>query len=354
MCNKKHIHSIQCILPPHMLDAIIMRGDKEMRKMAESLVKHAESYREERAEATPPKSFMPAPLKPAGANPKVNREVYDGQEKAGLPGKLVRKEGDPASSDNSVNAAYDGAGNVYDLYLKEYKRDSLDGHGMTLKSTVHYRKKYNNAFWNGEQIAYGDGDGVIFTNMTELSIIGHELSHGVVQFSGGLIYRDQAGALNESFADVFGALTVQYKLQQGACEADWLIGKGILGPDINGVSLRSMKTPGQAYDDEILGKDPQPYHMDLYVNTTGDYGGVHINSGIPNHAFYLLAQYLGGNAWQKAGSIWYDTMQAINNPNATFSDWADKTIEIARNLFGNSSMEVLYTRRAWKLVGVCV
>ncbi len=354
MCNKNHIHSIQCILPPHMLDAISMRGNKKMRKMAQDLIKHAESYREDRIEATPPTSFMPAPLLRADAKPKANREVYDGQKKAGLPGKLVRKEGDPASMDDVVNAAYDGAGTVYDLYFKQYQRDSLDGNGMTLKSTVHHRRNYNNAFWNGQQMAYGDGDGVIFTHMTELSVIGHELSHGVVQFSGGLMYRDQSGALNESFADVFGALTVQYNLQQSASDADWLIGKGILGPDINGVSLRSMKAPGQAYDDQILGKDPQPYHMDLFVNTTSDNGGVHINSGIPNHAFYLLAQYLGGNAWEKAGHIWYDTMQAVNNPNATFNDWADKTLEKARDRFGNGSMEVMFTKRAWKLVGVSV
>lgn len=354
MCNSNHIHSIECILPPHMLEAINMRGDMKMRKMAASLVKDAETYRQSRIEAAPPTSFMAAPALAARAKPKIKRKVYNGQKKAGLPGKLVRKEGDPPSRDKAVNGAYDGAGDVYDLYLKQYRRDSLDGKGMTLISTVHHRNKYNNAFWNGQQMAYGDGDGVIFTNMTELSIVGHELSHGVVQFSGGLVYRDQSGALNESFADVFGALTIQHKLKQSACDADWLIGKGILGPNIKGVALRSMKTPGEAYDDQLLGKDPQPYHMDYYVNTTSDNGGVHINSGIPNHAFYLLAQYLGGNSWEKAGQIWYDTIQTINNPNATFNDWADKTVEMARDRFGNGTREVIYTRRAWNLVGITV
>lgn len=354
MCNINHVHSIECILPPHMLEAIEMRGDKKMRNMAARLVKEADSFRQSRVEATPATSFMAAPTLAANVRPKVNRKVYNGQKKVSLPGKLARKEGDPASTDKAVNAAYDGAGHVYDLYLKQYRRDSLDGKGMTLISTVHHRNKYNNAFWNGSQMAYGDGDGVIFRNMTELSIVGHELSHGVVQFSGGLIYRDQSGALNESFADVFGALTVQRKRKQSACEADWLIGKGILGPNIKGESLRSMKTPGEAYDDQLLGKDPQPYHMDYYVNTTSDNGGVHINSGIPNHAFYLLAQYLGGNSWEKAGQIWYDTLQEINNPFCTFNDWADKTVEMARNRFGNGSREVIYTRRAWNLVGIQV
>ncbi len=354
MCNSNHIHTIECILPPHMLEALNMRGDSKIRKMVEGLVKEAESYRQSRVLAAPATSFMAAPSLASGASPTVYREVYDGRNQRVLPGGIVRKEGDPATGDNAVDSAYDGAGDVYDLYLNQYRRDSLDGNGMTLVSTVHHRNSYNNAFWNGQQMAYGDGDGVIFTNMTELSIVGHELSHGVVQFSGGLVYRDQSGALNESFADVFGALTVQRKLKQTVCEADWLVGSGILGPNINGEALRSLKTPGEAYDDQLLGKDPQPYHMDYYVNTTSDNGGVHINSGIPNHAFYLLAQYLGGNAWDKAGNLWYDTMQAINNPNATFNDWADKTVEMARNQFGNGSREVLYTRRAWKMVGITI
>ena len=354
MCNLNHIHSIECIFPPHMLENINMRGDKKMRKMVANLVKHSDSYRLSRTEKVPPNSFMAAPSLNANEKPKVKREVYDGQKNASLPGKLVRTEGDPASRDKVVNAAYDGAGDVYKLYLKQYRRDSLDGNGMPLISTVHHRNRYNNAFWNGQQMAYGDGDGVIFTNMTELSIIGHELSHGVVQFSGGLIYQDESGALNESFADIFGSLTLQHKLKQRACEADWLIGKGILGPDIKGVALRSLKTPGEAYDDQLLGKDPQPYHMDYFVNTSRDNGGVHINSGIPNHAFYLLSQYLNGNSWEKAGHIWYDTMQAINKSDATFYDWADKTVEMARNRFGTGSHEVIYTRRAWNLVGISV
>jgi Zn-dependent metalloprotease len=193
-------------------------------------------------------------------------------------------------------------------------------------------------------MVYGDGDGIIFKPLVQsLSVIGHEMSHGVVQFSGGLIYRDQSGALNESFADVFGALLVQFKKGQTAEEASWLIGDGIFGPDITGDALRSLKAPGTAYEDDLLGKDPQPFHMDEFVSTT---------SGIPNHAFYLLAQYLCGEAWKKAGRIWYQGLQEINNPHATFTDWADKTVEVARGQYGSGSMEAIYTRRAWKLVGI--
>ena len=347
---------MQCILPPHMADSVKMRGTAKQRKMVEQLNKAAKVYRDARNSATPPQAaFALASTKaPAVTTAKPDRIVYDGQEKATLPGKVARKEGGKPSSDKTVNEAYNGSGDVFKLYWKEFGRNSLDGLGLTLKSTVHHRKGYNNAFWNTEQMAYGDGDGVIFKKFTELTVIGHELSHGVVQFSGGLIYRDQSGALNESFADVFGSLTEQYKKKQTASKATWLVGKGILGPDISGVALRSMKAPGTAYDDSLLGKDPQPYHMDHYVNTSADNGGVHINSGIPNHAFYLLSQYLGGWAWEKAGKIWYDTLQQINNPLATFQAWAEKTYEVANASHGVGSLEALYTKRAWKLVGINV
>jgi Zn-dependent metalloprotease len=338
-----------------MVDSIKMRGNKKMRKMAEAIQKDAEKFRQARQQATPPTSFRAAPRVAVGATPKAQREIYDAKNRATLPGTLVRSEGECPTDDQQVNEAYEGAGDTFALYSNVFQRDSLDGNGLPLISSVHVRKKFNNAFWNGEQMAYGDGDGILFTPLTgSLTVIGHELSHGVVQFSGGLMYQDQSGALNESFADVFGALTAQYKNKQSAADADWLIGAEILGPDIQGTALRSMKEPGLAYDDPLLGKDPQPYHMDLFVNTSSDNGGVHINSGIPNQAFYLLSQYLGGFAWEKAGHIWYDTLQAVNNTHATFAEWADKTVEMSRDRFGTGSLEAQFTRRAWRLVGITV
>ena len=347
-------HPIQCILPPHMVDAIKRRGDASQRKMAEQIEKLDAAIRIEREAAAPPGAFLGVAAVPRGMTVEVKREVYDSQTKTVLPGVMVRQEGDPPVADAIVNTVYDAAGDVFNLYYDNWRRNSLDGAGLTLVQSVHHRKNFNNAFWDGTQMAYGDGDGVIFTGFAVLSVVGHELSHGVVQYSGGLEYRDQAGALNESFADVFGVLSEQYKHKQSPADASWLVGAGILGPNIQGQALRSMKAPGTAYNDPVLGQDPQPFHMDLYVNTSSDNGGVHINSGIPNHAFYLLAQYLGGFAWEKAGKIWYDAMQAINNPAATFHDWAEKTVETARNAYGAGSMEMLMTRRTWKLVGIAV
>ena len=346
-------HSMQCILPPHMVDALKVRGGAKLRKMAQMLQKVAEEARTLRAEAAPPSAFRGGVTLAAVDGGTLFREVYDGKGRATLPGTLTWSENDSESDDEAVREAYQGAEAVFKLYSKIYKRDSIDGAGLLIVSTVHHRRNYNNAFWNGSQMVYGDGDGVIFQPLTRsLSVVGHEISHGVVQFSGGLIYQDESGALNESFADVFGCLTEQYLKGQAVAEASWLIGDGLLGPDIKGEALRSMKAPGTAYDDPLLGKDPQPYHMAEYVKTSSDRGGVHINSGIPNHAFYLLAQYLGGKAWEKAGKIWYDALQNNNNPHATFTEWAELTVEAARRRYKSGSREVLFTRRAWKLVGI--
>ncbi|MEX0319968.1 MULTISPECIES: M4 family metallopeptidase [unclassified Ruegeria] len=362
MCTSHN--PINCIVPPHMLRVMAMRGDASVQKMARSMLKQNKQVRKDRADQStgvmvPNEgrvgAFVTSALaQPAAAAHVCDRRIHDGGNRAALPGTLVRAEGDPATGDSAADEAYDGAGEVFDLFSTEFNRNSLDGQGLPLIATVHHRRNYNNAFWNGNQMAYGDGDGQIFQTFTELSVIGHEMAHGVVQFSGGLVYQGQSGALNESVADVFGSMTVQRKLGQNVYEADWLVGKGILGSGVNGVALRSLKAPGTAYSDGLLGQDPQPYHMDLFVNTTDDNGGVHINSGIPNHAFYLYCMYLGGNAWEKPGHIWYRALQNLNNPLATFGDWAAQTLDAAIDLHGVGSYEMMMLRRAWRLVGISV
>jgi Zn-dependent metalloprotease len=242
-----------------------------------------------------------------------------------------------------------------------YQRNSIDGNGMRLDSTVHYRVGYDNAFWDGEQMVYGDGDedqpesDRLFNRFTiALDVIGHELTHGVTQFEAKLTYSQQPGALNESMSDVFGSLVKQYKLQQTAGEADWIIGQGLLTSNVNGVGIRSMKAPGTAYDDPVLGKDPQPGHMKDYVNTLNDNGGVHINSGIPNHAFYIIATELGGFAWEKAGQIWYVTLKDKLSANSKFQDCANFTYQTAAELFGAGSIEQQAVKKGWAEVGITV
>jgi Zn-dependent metalloprotease len=221
-------------------------------------------------------------------------------------------------------------------------------------STVHYGEHYDNAFWNGEQMVYGDGDGTIFTDFTgPLDVTGHELTHGVTQYTANLDYSGQSGALNESVSDVFGSLIKQWHLGQTADQADWLIGQGLLAPGVHGEALRSMKAPGTAYDDPQLGKDPQPADMSGYVHTYEDNGGVHINSGIPNRAFYLAASAIGGHAWEKAGRVWYETLTGGSLASAVdFAGFAAATVQTATRLYGASAAETTAVSDAWKGVGV--
>jgi Zn-dependent metalloprotease len=266
---------------------------------------------------------------------------------------VVRREGGAPSRDASVNRAYDGLGATFALFADAFGRDSVDGAGLPLDATVHYGRDYANAFWDGERMVFGDGDGELFRDFTlALDVIGHELAHGVTQYTANLRYSGQSGALNESVSDVFGSLVKQYELGQSAAEADWLIGAELFTDDVEGRALRSMKAPGTAYDDDVLGKDPQPGHMDDYVHTTADNGGVHINSGIPNRAFHLFATALGGNAWEKAGRVWYDTLTSGSlAPDTDFAAFAAATLDAARERFGEGDEEKA-VRAAWKRVGV--
>ncbi|NYE02959.1 Zn-dependent metalloprotease [Kineosphaera limosa] len=295
-----------------------------------------------------------APTTPAAPN----RSVHDAQNGTTLPGVLVRGEGAEAAADSAVNEAYDGLGDTWSLFHEEYGRNSLDDAGLALVATVHFAREYDNAFWNGEQMVFGDGDGEIFGRFTCCpDVIGHELAHGFTQYTAGFVYVGQPGALNEHVSDVFGVLTRQRVLGHTAQESDWLIGAGLFMPGVQGVALRSMKEPGTAYDDPRLGKDPQPGHMDDYEqlphDEKNDNGGVHINSGIPNRAFYLAATALGGQAWGAPGQIWYDTMTTGGLPkDADFGAFAAATLAAAQARYGQGSHEQEAVAAGWAGVGV--
>jgi Zn-dependent metalloprotease len=294
-----------------------------------------------------------AMLATPSADVKKERLVYDMKKQGSsfLPGKLARREGDPKSKDPAVNEAYDYSGVTYDYYKKIHDRNSLDDKGMTLISSVHLGVDYNNAFWNGEQMAYGDGDGDVFIRFTKsLDVVGHELTHGVVSHTSNLEYINESGALNEHFADVFGTLVKQWKKKQTASKADWLIGPDIMGPGTTAKSLRTFKAELAYEDDELLGTDPQPKHLKDKYTGGADSGGVHINSGIPNHAFYLVATSLGGRAWERAGRIWYKTLLTLN-ATSDFAQMVDMTTQNAVGLFGSGSVEAKAVARAWKDVG---
>lgn len=282
-----------------------------------------------------------------------DRTISDARNTETLPGRKVRAEGDDSVDDVEVNEAYDGLGATFALYSEVYGRNSIDGQGLPLDGTVHYGSLYDNAFWNGDRMVFGDGDGEVFGRFTSsFTVIGHELTHGVTQYTAGLVYKDQPGALNESISDVFGSLVEQYAKNQTAATASWLIGEGLFTKGVKGVALRSMKAPGTAYDDPRLGKDPQPADFAHYVKTADDEGGVHLNSGIPNRAFYLVAQRLGGHAWKKAGQIWYDSLLSGLRPTTDFAGFAAATIAAAAKRYGGSSAEAAAVRAGWSGVGV--
>lgn len=290
----------------------------------------------------------------AEAEPAPDRTISDAQHRETLPGVRVRGEDDTATGDAAVDEAFDGLGATFDFWWGAYERVGIDGVSGELPATVHYGRDYDNAFWNGERMVFGDGDGEVFAGFTSsLSVIAHELAHGVIESSGGLVYRDQSGALNESLADVFGVLAVQHHLGQTAAEASWLVGEEIFTDAVEGQALRSLAAPGTAYDDDVLGRDPQPAHMDGFVVTNEDNGGVHINSGIPNHAFYLVALALGGFAWERAGLIWYRALTAGTlSSTARFAEFARATTAAASAEYGEDSEEVAAVRAGWAGVGV--
>lgn len=350
MIFKSRCHCINCITPPHMLKKLLDNTDSRIRDAALRTLVSTSRLRGERkirglvAAAATPSSHGRRTISDCGNSTLLGSAT------------VARTEDGPKSKDDSVNRAFEGLGDTRDFYQQVFDRDSIDGQGMRLNGFVHYGDAYNNAFWDGTEMVFGDGDGVLFTDFTKsIDVIGHELTHGVTEQAAGLIYHNQSGALNESMSDVFGSLVKQWVKKQSADQADWLIGAEIFTPDFEADALRSMKEPGKAYNNPTLGKDPQPDHMRKYVNLPdtddGDNGGVHINSGIPNKAFYLTSIGIGGFAWEAPGHIWYASLLA-SNQNTNFQEFADTTYLKAGQLYGAQSAEQQAVVAAWKEVGL--
>lgn len=326
------------VLPPYLLDEISKRsGDKAFSSAArdaENMQSHGSVFRPN----TSATDYHGA------------REVYDAKAKETTPGDKARFEGEKPTGNAEVDNAYDYTGFVRDFYQKEYQRNSIDGQGMKFVSTVNYGQNYENAFWNGSQMTYGHpSQESPFKTFVLLDVAGHEITHGVTEKEANVTYYGQAGALNESYSDVYGELIKQYSKHQTADQADWLVGDGIWKDNIKGKALRDMLNPGTAYDDPSLGKDPQPADMAHYMKTYGDNGGVHYNSGIPNRAFALFAKAVGGYAWDDPGHIWFAARKAAGS-DPSFASFAYQTIEAAKAL-GHAD-EVAKLEKAWATVGV--
>jgi Zn-dependent metalloprotease len=338
-------HRCRCsFIPPFVVDNLA-KSVKEAR-----LSSKADLYSRERRETKKiPISAFTGKLTPTGDS---LRQVWDCQHQWTQRVKLVRDEGGPETPDVDVTDTYVFAGNVREYYRTVLNRRSIDNGGMNLVLNVHFGTSYMNAFWDGDEMTFGDGDGDIFTSFAKsLDVVSHELTHGVTQYTAKLDYSGQSGALNESFSDVFGTAVTQYVNKQDAGTADWLIGDEIMGPKLYGEALRSMKGPGTAYDNLLMGKDPQPDHMSDYYAGPEDNHGVHINSGIPNKAFYLTAMAIGTD---KAARIWYQALQSLW-PSADFKAAVQVIVESTRLMVKSGEAPAGSTqtvRSAFKAVGL--
>lgn len=289
------------------------------------------------------RSVLPSGLR-VPATPAI--EVYSCGQGTALPGAHVTN---PATSrDATVKRANAETTAVAVFYQTLFDRTSVDGAGKTLVSSVHYSAGYNNAFWNGTQMVYGDGDGDIFVDFTRSTdVIAHELTHGVTQYSAGLGYANQAGGLNESVSDVFGSMFRQWRADQASTAADWLIGADILGPGAKArgyTCLRDLANPSAKHC-----LSPQPSRFAQYRDGMDP----HESSGIANHAFYRAAMALGGRSWEKAGRIWYGALAGYApSPGLRMQSFANRTRSVAAKLFIADAAVKAAVDQAWVAVGL--
>ena len=310
-------------VPAHIIDHIA-KNARQLGMDPEPVQRTALASQAQRQERRATMNATLANLTPPHPG-KSDRQIFNDEHQWVVGVTLVRGEGDSAVAQANANAAYDGLGATREFYSEVLGRDSIDNAGLTLLGNVDFGVQYDNAFWDGTEMVFGNGDNVVFKDFTlDVDVCGHELTHGVTQYTAGLLYTDQPGAMNEAFSDIFGSCVDQYVHKLDAGEHNWLIGEDVMADQLYGEAIRSMAHPGTAYDDPILGKDPQPANMSGYVPG----GDPHLNSGIINRAFYLTAIELGSFP---AAQIWYGTLLGLF-PNAQFSDCAYLCAEQARIL----------------------
>lgn len=353
------IHNpLRCIIPPYLTNKLVDSDNKQFRNegLVNKFLNHrVRSDRNFIASLSHAHQEVLALTQKRTKKPQPLIDIYSCENKRSLPGTLLKKSGRKYEDTDAQNAYYAGS-QTWKFYYDLFKRNSIDNNGMTMIHSVHYGNKYDNAMWNGRQMIYGDGDQKVFDSFTkDIDVIGHELTHGVTQYTANLNYENQSGALNESMSDVFGIMIKQRALKLDVKESDWLIGENVLIGDQ--YALRSMKAPGTAYKNHpILGDDPQPATMDHYVHLPdteeGDWGGVHYNSGIPNFAFYATAFNMGGYSWEKAGVIWYAALTQELQPDSDFAAAKKATIKQAGVIFGKGSLEEKAVKDGWKAAKV--
>jgi Zn-dependent metalloprotease len=272
--------------------------------------------------------------------------ISDSQHNQTLPGIPVD---DPTNSaDGTTKRAAVETSAVADFYKTVFGRNSIDGAGITMASSVHYGINFNNAFWNGSRMTYGDGDNNIFIDFTtSTDVIAHELTHGVTQYTLQLSYTSEAGGLNESLSDVFGSMFRQWRADQDVTQADWFIGKEIMGPGATArgfTCLRDMSDPGGAHC-----MTPQPFHFSNFQTGMDP----HISSGIPNLAFCTAAKAIGGKSWETVGQIWYKALTgSAPSPNMAMKTFADLTRQLATQMDPPNPTVANAIDAGWTAVGL--
>jgi vibriolysin len=292
-----------------------------------------------------------------------SRKVYTANNGSSLPGTLLWSEGGTQTSDTTAQAAYNYAGNVYDYYKNVLNRDSYDNAGAQIISSVHYLSSYNNAFWNGSQMVYGDGDGTNFIPLSKaLDVDAHELTHAVTERTAGLAYSNESGALNEATSDIMGNSCEAYTKSAGTPNANtWKVGEDIYTPNTAGDALRYMNNP-------TADGSSKDWYPSRYIGSA-DNGGVHSNSGIANLAYYLMV--VGGTHPRSMSSvvvpalsatastsldmgqrIWYRALTVYMTSSTNFQAARNATAQAAADLYGGTAGAAYNSvQKAWDCVG---
>lgn len=335
-------------IPPHMLNEMNQRGEQDLAAVAADTLAEDTRHRRSRARATehPAAKSTPSPIagclrwlaskteqkQPKKTEPSLQRRIYTGQSNRDSgDDQLLRSEGDPAADDSLVNLAYRDLGTAFRYLTRVHGRNSHDGKGAAQRGVVHYRRNWMNAAWNGSELLFGDGGQALFHPFPEArSVTYHEYGHAIAGSMVGLRYQGQSGALAEHLADAVAAAVMQWEDKTTPADASWLIGQDLLTKEVSGMGIRDMMNPGTAYNDDRLGEDPQPAHMDNYINTDRDNGGVHLNSGVPNRMFALAAVSIGQPVWETLMPIWFAALASGElGRDATFAQFTHVAIEHA-------------------------
>ena len=279
------------------------------------------------------------------------RRLFDSKNTYEFPARPIKTERQQHSTEASNNPTLQMANIIYDHFHDSLNRESWDNKNSSVDIYINFGQDYDNAFWDGEHLVFGNGDGKFFNSFLILDIVAHEYAHAVTDTTAKLVYQDQSGALNEHFSDVVG-ISIKHLFQDATNQPkNWLLGEGLFNASLNARGLRDMEKPGTAYDDPTIGKDPQPDHMSDYYDGTEDNGGVHLNSGIPNRAFAIFCNSTKLKSYDLPMAVWYQSLLE-SNENTNFAEFADLTIKTLSDFYKSDSATIQKLALAWATVGI--